>query len=312
MILFFALYLLSSRYGFRLLLGTVAEAAKHDRARARRPLGRPRSRCRAAAALESTIALQLLQVTTAPVGTISMLEHGAVVSRAALAAVAALGCLACAAWSRRLAAARGIAAVGTTNEAKLVAARRGLAQLPVWRGLVVSGVKVPSGVSEMPQDLCETMLGASNRACAALVATPGALIGIGLESGIFRAGGHTFDVCCCCIRDRESQTDSFGFGSSWQMPASVAERLDADASVTLCDAWRPLVPDPDPTGQGLLGQLSGGVTTRSTCEFFDCSARSIVSMSFQWHSMSQATQFLMQWSAVYCLLRLAQTHKRQC
>jgi hypothetical protein len=118
----------------------------------------------------------------------------------------------------------------------------------------------------MPQDLDETMLGASNRACAALAATPDAAIGIGLESGIFRAGGHTFDVCCCCIRVRETQTDSFGFGSSWQMPAKVAERLDQDPSVTLNMAWEPLVSDADPTGQGLLGQLSGGVATRSTCE----------------------------------------------
>ena len=160
----------------------------------------------------------------------------------------------------------GVAAVGTLNGAKLLAARRGLAQLPVWRGLAIVGVKVPSGVSDMPQDLDETMLGASNRACAALAATPDAAIGIGLESGLFRAGGHTFDVCCCCIRVRETQTDSFGFGSSWQMPAKVAERLDQDPSVTLNVAWEPLVSDADPTGDGLLGQLSGGVTTRSTCK----------------------------------------------
>ena len=158
-----------------------------------------------------------------------------------------------------------IAAVGTTNDAKLIAARRGLDQLPLWRGVAITGVKVPSGVSDMPQDLDETMLGASNRACAALAATPEATIGVGLESGIFRAGGHTFDVCCCCIRERETQTDSFGFGSSWQMPPSVAKRLE-DPSVTLNVAWEPLVPDADPTGQGLLGQMSGGVTTRSTCK----------------------------------------------
>ena len=149
--------------------------------------------------------------------------------------------------------AAGVAAIGTTNSAKLSAAERGLAQLPgLWGSLVVEGVKVPSGVGEMPQDLDETMAGASNRACAALVATPSARIGVGLESGIFRcvsppispcfsieiqnlssffpflhsirnatgkwcrAGGHTFDVCCCCIRDRETQTDAFGFGSSWR------------------------------------------------------------------------------------------------
>jgi non-canonical (house-cleaning) NTP pyrophosphatase len=180
------------------------------------------------------------------------------------AAALGLGGLAWAAWHCFFPVA-GVAAVGTTNEAKLLAARRGLAQLPVWRRLTISGVKVPSGVSDMPQDLDETMRGASNRACAALAATPTAAIGVGLESGIFRAGGHTFDVCCCCIRVRETQTDSFGFGSSWQMPASVAERLE-DPSVTLDVAWETLVSDADPTGQGLLGQLSGGVTTRSTCE----------------------------------------------
>ena len=180
------------------------------------------------------------------------------------AAALGLGGLAWAAWHCFFPVA-GVAAVGTTNEAKLLAARRGLAQLPVWRRLTISGVKVPSGVADMPQDLDETMRGASNRACAALAATPTAAIGVGLESGIFRAGGHTFDVCCCCIRVRETQTDSFGFGSSWQMPASVAERLE-DPSVTLDVAWETLVSDADPTGQGLLGQLSGGVTTRSTCE----------------------------------------------
>ena len=181
------------------------------------------------------------------------------------AAALGVGGLAWAAWRCFFPADVGVAAVGTTNEAKLLAARRGLAQLPVWRGLTITGVQVPSGVSDMPQDLDETMRGASNRACAALAATPRASIGVGLESGIFRAGGHTFDVCCCCIRVRDSQTDSFGFGSSWQMPASVAERLD-DPSVTLNVAWEPLVSDADPTGQGLLGQLSGGVTNRSTCE----------------------------------------------
>eukprot|EP01065_Artemidia_motanka_P044176 TRINITY_DN6246_c2_g1_i2.p2 TRINITY_DN6246_c2_g1~~TRINITY_DN6246_c2_g1_i2.p2 ORF type:complete len:209 (+),score=64.98 TRINITY_DN6246_c2_g1_i2:1545-2171(+) len=145
-------------------------------------------------------------------------------------------------------------AVGTRNPGKLAAVKEGLERV-MRRPVIVVSASVPSGVSNQPQTLEETMKGAENRARAALKAHPGAAAGVGLESGLVRTRGVVMDLCGCCITDGAATRS--GVSSAWQQPDSVAARL-ADGSTDLNVAWEHLVADADPDGGGLLAILSGG------------------------------------------------------
>lgn len=77
--------------------------------------------------------------------------------------------------------------VGSTNPAKLEPVRLVFAE--IFPELEICGVDVPSGVRDQPIGYEETVLGAENRARAAL-ARPGAGWGLGLEAGVeFNAYG---------------------------------------------------------------------------------------------------------------------------
>ena len=75
-----------------------------------------------------------------------------------------------------------IVAAGTTNPAKLKPVQAVFGS--VFPGATVTGVSVPSGVREQPIGEEETLLGAVNRARAALAGLPGAAWGVGLEGGV--------------------------------------------------------------------------------------------------------------------------------
>jgi len=92
-------------------------------------------------------------------------------------------------------------AIGTTSKKKiaalLVAIQRG-----GW-DLTYSASKTASGVPEQPFDFDEIRVGATNRAKAAIAATPDASYGLGVENGIVHIGGGLYiDLAVVMLLDR--------------------------------------------------------------------------------------------------------------
>lgn len=79
--------------------------------------------------------------------------------------------------------------VASTNPVKIEAARCGFAQVFPDESLAISGVNVPSGVSNQPMTDAETLRGARNRATNARIAHPEADYSIGIEGGVEDAEG---------------------------------------------------------------------------------------------------------------------------
>jgi inosine/xanthosine triphosphatase len=74
--------------------------------------------------------------------------------------------------------------VASENPVKIESARQGFAQVFVDAELDVTGVAVPSGVSDQPMTDAETLRGAYNRAHNARQAQPEADYWVGIEGGV--------------------------------------------------------------------------------------------------------------------------------
>lgn len=111
--------------------------------------------------------------------------------------------------------------VGSTNPAKLEPVRLVFAE--IFPELEICGVDVPSGVRDQPIGYEETVLGAENRARAAL-ARPGAGWGLGLEAGVeFNAyGSWLFNIAVVLRSDGRR---GMARGGSVLLPPVVGERL---------------------------------------------------------------------------------------
>ena len=116
----------------------------------------------------------------------------------------------------------------------------------------IQGMATDSGVSEQPMGLEETIIGAKNRAASALAAVTGAVIGIGLESGLVVADGNHFDFCACDIFDGKNH--HVGLSSMFPLPKKVVAALEEKG---YNEAFRHAGVEPQPTGNGVLGKLSG-------------------------------------------------------
>ncbi|OAJ35905.1 hypothetical protein BDV3_000286 [Batrachochytrium dendrobatidis] len=81
--------------------------------------------------------------------------------------------------------------VGSTNAAKLRAARTACSQIFSTHSVIVEGLSVPSGVAAQPLSDNETIRGAENRAKASLCARPQSDYGI--EGGIHQIGDRWFE-----------------------------------------------------------------------------------------------------------------------
>lgn len=112
--------------------------------------------------------------------------------------------------------------VGSTNPAKLKPVELVFGEV---FGLEVRGIEVPSGVRDQPIGYDETVLGAQNRAKAAL-ATPGATWGLGLEAGVEfnEFGAWLFNIAFIV---REDGRFGMARGGSVLLPPTVGERVRA-------------------------------------------------------------------------------------
>lgn len=114
-----------------------------------------------------------------------------------------------------------VVTVGSTNPAKLKPAQLVFAEV---FGLEVRGVEVPSGVRDQPIGYEETVLGARNRAKAALD-QPGATWGLGLEAGVEfnEFGAWLFNIAYIV---REDGRFGMARGGSVLLPPVVGQRIE--------------------------------------------------------------------------------------
>ena len=155
-----------------------------------------------------------------------------------------------------------LAAVGTLNEGKLVCVSDALAAMGFEFEL--QAVETTSGVSDQPLGHEETVRGARNRANDALAAVEGALLGFGIESGVLMLDGQTLDFCACAIALHEGGgAQPLGLSSAWVLPAPVALAVMVMGSGGGYNgAFQAMGIDPNPTGGGVLAELSGGALSR--------------------------------------------------
>lgn len=154
--------------------------------------------------------------------------------------------------------------VGTTNEVKIGAVRQLAPDYPCIAAAEITGIDVPSGVSEQPKSLKETMTGAMHRAGGAwglgkLSAANGDL-SFGIESGLFQVPfartGH-MDVCVCAIFD--GKEFEFGLSSAWESPADVT-RYMIEEGLDMNQAYQKAGYTDDPKIGSSLGAI--GLVTR--------------------------------------------------
>lgn len=115
-----------------------------------------------------------------------------------------------------------IIAIGTKNLAKNAGFKTVASQ--IWTDAKYVSLDTNSQVSNQPLTLEETILGAKNRAYAALEKVPKATLGVGMEGGIFTNYFGTFLGGWVVIVDR---TDVIGVGSSAfiKLPSSLSDRI---------------------------------------------------------------------------------------
>ena len=168
------------------------------------------------------------------------------------------------------AAARRIA-IGTINPCKIAAVRRTLSMYPevvVGGGSAICAFSVPSGVPDQPLGMAVTAAGARNRAHAAYMKASAeafgstALIGLGIESGLFELDGAHYDVCIVSAYDGTQH--HLGYSCAFQIPPTILEHVTA-RGLDLSQACNAAGITSDPKlGErgGLIGLLSGGRLTR--------------------------------------------------
>lgn len=124
-----------------------------------------------------------------------------------------------------------IVALGSRSAIKIEAAECAFNHF-VCGGFHIVPVEVESSVRRQPQGLKEMFEGASNRARAATRQAPGAMLGLGLESGLLGGKeildhpGYGFDVTAAVIYQPEGQNHFLGLGSGFPVPFwAVSEAL---------------------------------------------------------------------------------------
>jgi pantetheine-phosphate adenylyltransferase len=120
-------------------------------------------------------------------------------------------------------------AVGTENDVKLRAVQTIFGKL--FPNLEMVKVPVESGVPSQPWG-DETLIGAKNRASAALKQTDGAHFGVGIEAGLIKNKDidKHFDVQYCAIQDRGGRV-TIGHGSGFYYPDKVFKGVKSGRTV---------------------------------------------------------------------------------
>jgi len=151
--------------------------------------------------------------------------------------------------------------VGSTNGIKIQAVEEILADYPNFKDALVAGLDTPSGVSDQPKSLEETIRGAMNRAKNSF---QDCNYSFGLESGLM-AVPYTktgfMDICACAIFN--GQDYHLGLSSAWEAPQVVINYIldgedmnQAALKAGLTDSLK------IGSAEGLIGLLTKGKLTR--------------------------------------------------
>lgn len=92
--------------------------------------------------------------------------------------------------------------VASTNPVKIESTQHGFVQVFPKADLRVSGISVPSGVSDQPMTDAETLTGASNRAHNAKSAQPDADYWVGIEGGVENVNGVLHVLAWIVVLDK--------------------------------------------------------------------------------------------------------------
>ena len=112
--------------------------------------------------------------------------------------------------------------VASRNPVKLRAAQAAFQQLFPEQPFAVSGIAVPSGVSDQPRSLLETMQGARNRAENARAVQPDSDFWVGIEGGVEDSPSG---MCCFARVYIIDRAGKIGIGQTavFYLPREVAE-----------------------------------------------------------------------------------------
>ncbi len=152
--------------------------------------------------------------------------------------------------------------IGSKNPAKIAAVAGLMEDYPGFKGASFSGVDVPSGVSEQPKTLEETITGAMNRARQSFVDCD---YSFGLESGLMPVP-HTktgyMDFTACAIFD--GQQYHLGLSSAWEAPAEVSRYMLEEGLDMNQAAYKAGLTDNPKVGsaEGLVSIVTKGRTDR--------------------------------------------------
>lgn len=119
--------------------------------------------------------------------------------------------------------------VGSQNPVKVWAVEEAFRKY--WPEIAVVGVEVVSGVGEQPMSENETMIGARQRARAALEVDRVADYGVGLEGGVTEIGSRMFECAWACVVKRPADAkamageEGLGGGLYFELPDKIAQRI---------------------------------------------------------------------------------------
>jgi inosine/xanthosine triphosphatase len=153
--------------------------------------------------------------------------------------------------------------VASTNPVKVNATRVGFEQAFPDALLIVSGVSVPSGVSDQPMTDDETHTGALNRAHRALESTPTADYAVGVEGGCaIVVDGKMQVFAWIVIRHRDGLQGEAKTGTFY-LPQEVATLVQGGTELGHADD---IVFGRNNSKQenGSVGLLTGNLITRET------------------------------------------------
>lgn len=120
-----------------------------------------------------------------------------------------------------------LVAVGSTNPVKVNAARRAFTHF--FPDCIVTGINVPSGVSDQPIGDEETARGAVARARAALAAA-GSDWGVGLEGGVTFEGDLCWMNGFCAVAHKDGRVHT-GQGGRFLLPPAIGRAVREGAEV---------------------------------------------------------------------------------
>ncbi|MAE50064.1 inosine/xanthosine triphosphatase [Candidatus Pacearchaeota archaeon] len=153
--------------------------------------------------------------------------------------------------------------VASGNPVKVEAVRELVPDYPFLQGIEIHSVEVPTGVSDQPKSLEETLGGAINRARSAF--TEGCKYSIGLESGLMQVPytkTGEMDFCACAIYDgRESHV---GLSGAFEFPTEITKLIKSEG-INASDACHKMgLSEEKNIGyqEGIIGIVSDGLIDR--------------------------------------------------